>query len=67
MKNHPPLGNTGLADFSSGTLNNTLKRQKALDLEHKRAESYENLKDWFQLLQDVIMDLGIDSDSKLHL
>jgi hypothetical protein len=31
-------------------------------LERKRAESYENLKDWFQLLQDTITDLGINSD-----
>jgi len=31
-------------------------------LEHKRAESYENLENWFQLLQDVITSFGIDSD-----
>jgi hypothetical protein len=40
----------------------TLKPQKVLDLKRKQAESYENLQNWFRLLQDVITSFGIDSD-----
>jgi len=39
-----------------------LKRRKVLDLERKRSESYENLQNWFQLLQDAITSFGIHSD-----
>jgi hypothetical protein len=58
----PSVGQHWVSRFLERHPEYTLKRQKVLDLERKRAESYENLKDWFQLLQDVITDLGIDSD-----
>ena len=48
--------------FLKGYPEYILKRQVVLDLERKRAESYENLQNWLQLLQDVNTSFKIDSD-----
>jgi hypothetical protein len=58
----PSVGQHWVRRFLKRHPEYTLKRQKVLDLERKRAESYENLQNWFQLLQSVIASFGIDSD-----
>jgi hypothetical protein len=58
----PSVGQHWASRFLERHPEYTLKRQKVLDLERERAESYESLKNWFQLLQDVITDHGIDSN-----
>jgi hypothetical protein len=58
----PSVGQHWISIFLEQHPEYTLKRQKVLGLERKRAESYENLKNWFQLLQDVITDPGNDND-----
>jgi hypothetical protein len=61
-KKQPSVGRHWVSRFLKRYPEYTLKRQKVLDLERKRAVSYENLQNWFQLLQDVITSFGIDSD-----
>jgi len=58
----PSVGQHWVGRFLERHPEYTLKRQKVPDLERKRAESYENLQNWFQLLQDAIAGFGIDSD-----
>jgi len=58
----PSFGRHWVSRFLERHPEYTLKRQKALDLERKRAESYENPENWFRLLRDVITSFGIDSD-----
>jgi hypothetical protein len=62
LANWTPVGQHWVSRFLKRHPEYTLKRQKVLDLERKRAEPYENLEKWFQLLQDVITDLGINTD-----
>jgi hypothetical protein len=61
-KKPPSVGQHWVSRFLGRHPEYTLKRQKVLDLERKRAESYENLQNWFRLLQDAITSFGIDSD-----
>jgi hypothetical protein len=58
----PSVGRHWVSRFLQRHPKYTLKRQKVLDLERKRAESYKNLENWFQMLQDVITRFGINSD-----
>jgi hypothetical protein len=58
----PSVGRHCVSRFLKRHPEYTLKRQKVLDLERKRAESYENLENWFQLFQDIITSFGINSD-----